>query len=132
MATNKTTKRDFFTAISNYFADAPANMDATLPDFADGFEDFAEQVMAFCKHENDLLTKKHSKSGATKSQKLNEGVKVEILATLDPTEGKRSTEIAAEVGISVQKCTALLKQMVDAGTVVRSVDKKVVTFTTAE
>ena len=132
MTKNKTTKRDFFAAISAYFADAPVNMDATLPEWADGFEDFASKVMGFCAHEDALLTKKHSKSGATKSQKLNEGVKVDILATLDPTEGKRSTEIAAEVGISVQKCTALLRQMVEAGTVVRSVDKKVVTFTAAE
>lgn len=64
----------------------------------------------------------------TKVQKENEGVKSEILNYLADGENHRATEIGEAVGISGQKCSALLKQMVEAGTVEKLVEKRVSYF----
>lgn len=66
----------------------------------------------------------------TKKQTENEGIKANIVLTLG--EGQTATQVAQGYGISVQKASALLKQMVDAGTVVRVQDKKTVLFKAAE
>jgi predicted Rossmann fold nucleotide-binding protein DprA/Smf involved in DNA uptake len=85
-------------------------------------------LVSFCDSETELLDRKRTKSGApTKAQLVNEAVKVEITSVLD--EPKRATAIASEVGISVQKATALLKQLVKSGAVARNEEGKVTTFT---
>ena len=66
----------------------------------------------------------------TKTQKANEGLKAQMLKVLG--EGMTATDAGKAVGISVQKASALLKQMVEAGEVVRVQDKKVVLFKPAE
>lgn len=66
----------------------------------------------------------------TKSQRDNAEIKDVIMLLLaDVAAPVRATEIAAEMGLSVQKITALLRQLVDDGRVTRHQDKKVVTFT---
>lgn len=114
--TKKVTKRDNFLTIRGIAAEL-------------GRTDLVE----FCDHEMELLNKKHAKSGTpTKAQLENELVKGRISSALaSAAEPMRSTALASEVGISVQKCTALLSQMVKAGTVKRDEDKKVTTFTLA-
>ncbi len=65
----------------------------------------------------------------TKNQVANEGLKGEILGILG--EGLTATDAGKAVGISVQKASALLKQMVDAGEVVKVKDGKATLFKVA-
>ena len=94
-------------------------------------------LVEFCEREIDLLNKKASASGQSKTQAENEKIKVIIAEEL--------TRIARAVTISElikesenlgqysnQKLSALLKQMVESGTVTKIVDKKKSLFTIAE
>ena len=95
-------------------------------------------LIEFCEHEIELLNKKASASGQTKTQAENEKIKVVIIEEL--------TRIARAVTISElikeseslgqysnQKLSALLKQMVENDkTVTKIIDKKKSLFTIAE
>ena len=89
-----------------------------------------EDLVAFIKHEIELLEKKAgSKSGATKTQKENEEIKVQLLQALAEV-GRPVTvsEFQKESGyasqFSNQKLSALLKLMKDNdGTVEKAVVK---------
>lgn len=100
-------------------------------------EDTKEDLIKFIDHEIELLNKKASTSGQTKTQAENEKIKNVIAEEL--------TRIARAVTISElikesenlgqysnQKLSALLKQMVESGTVTKIVDKKKSLFTIAE
>ena len=93
-------------------------------------------MVDFINHEIELLTRKGSKSTPSKTQIENEGIKKVIVNAL--------TEIVTPVTItdlqakcedltsySNQKISALLKQLVDSGVVVKSTDKKKSYFTIA-
>ena len=83
----------------------------------------------FLVHERELLEKKSSNSGQTKTQKENEVIKDKIVETLKGL-GKYATiteiqEANAELGeYSNQKISALLKQLVESEVITRIVDKK--------
>jgi hypothetical protein len=83
--------------------------------------------VAFIDHEIELLNKKSANKKPTQKQAENEGFKAEILATLTD-KGVTISELQAKSEIlgplSNQKVSALLRQMVDAGTVAKTVDKK--------
>jgi predicted transcriptional regulator len=73
-----------------------------------------------------------SKSGKpTKAQRENAEVKSQILGVLT-SEGQKCGEIAEKVGISGQKCSALLAQMVKSGEVVKTEEKRVSLFSLAD
>ena len=83
----------------------------------------------FLIHERELLEKKSSNSGQTKTQKENELVKEKIVNALGVvgkfvtiTELQEQNEEMANY--SNQKLSALLKQLVDSNVVARQVDKK--------
>ena len=83
----------------------------------------------FLVHERELLEKKSSNSGQTKTQKENEFVKEKIVNALGVigkfvtiTELQEQNEEMANY--SNQKLSALLKQLVDSNIVSRVVDKK--------
>ena len=63
----------------------------------------------------------------TKTQRENEGVKAEILEYLSD-KGQQCKDIAAAVGVTGQKCSALLKQMIEAGLADKYIEKKVTYF----
>lgn len=67
----------------------------------------------------------------TKTQRENEGVKAQI-ADLLTTEGKQCKDIAEALGISGQKCSALLKQMVEGGLAEKYSEKRVTYFKAVE
>lgn len=75
---------------------------------------------------DQLVLKRHAaKTGErkpTKAQKENEQVKVTIKSHMG-LEPKQCKDIAAECGLSLQKVSALLKQMVAAGDVVKTEGK---------
>ena len=83
----------------------------------------------FLIHERELLEKKSSNSGQTKTQKENETIKEKIVETLKEL-GKYATitdvqEANAELSeYSNQKISALLKQLVDSQVVEKMMDKK--------
>jgi predicted transcriptional regulator len=64
----------------------------------------------------------------TKTQRENEGVKQEILAFLNLNASARCGDIAIACGISGQKCSALLTQLVKDGTVTKFEGEKRVTL----
>jgi predicted transcriptional regulator len=65
----------------------------------------------------------------TKTQRENAEVKARILEYLTHTlQGLRCGEIASELGISGQKCSALLSQLVKSGEVVKREGEKRVTL----
>lgn len=83
----------------------------------------------FLTHERELLEKKSSNSGQTKTQKENEVIKDKIVETLKGLDKYATiTEIQeanAELGeYSNQKISALLKQLVDSKEVDKMIDKK--------
>ena len=88
-----------------------------------------EELTNFIIHEIELLEKKSSKSGQTKTQKENETIKEKIVETLREL-GRYATitdiqEANAELGAySNQKISALLKQLVDTQVIEKMVDKK--------
>ena len=94
-------------------------------------------LVDFCEREIDLLNKKASASGQSKTQAENEKIKVIIAEELTRiaravtiSELIKESEILGQY--SNQKLSALLKQMVESGTVTRIVDKKKSLFTIAE
>lgn len=123
MANSKMTKKDWF---------------ATIRAMVEGSGNEREdEILAFIDHEVELLEKKSSKSGQTKTQKEN----VEVVAKIENAlreVGKAVTitelqTASEEMGAySNQKLSALLKQMVSKGTVVRTEDKKKAYFSLAE
>ena len=114
---NKITKKEMFTMIK-----------AQVKDNA--------EMVAFIDHEIELLDKKASNKKATKTQEANVGIKSTILAILEGAKPMTVTEMqgaSAELGeLSNQKVSALVRQLVDAGEVVKTIDKKVSRFSLAD
>ena len=93
-------------------------------------------MVAFIDHELELLAKKSASKKPTKTQEQNEELKSKIVDVLGTFEnGATASEVlAADVafsGMSNQKISALLKQLVDAGVVVKTIDKKKSIFSVA-
>lgn len=114
---NKITKKEMFTMIK-----------AQVKDNA--------EMVAFIDHEIELLDKKASNKKATKTQEANVGIKSTILAVLEGGKSMTVTEMqgaSAELGeLSNQKVSALVRQLVEAGEVVKTIDKKVSRFSLAD
>ena len=114
---NKITKKEMFTMIK-----------AQVKDNA--------EMVAFIDHEIELLDKKASNKKATKTQEANIGIKSTILTVLEGAKPMTVTEMqgaSAELGeLSNQKVSALVRQLVEAGKVVKTIDKKVSRFSLAD
>ena len=114
---NKITKKEMFTMIK-----------AQVKDNA--------EMVAFIDHEIELLDKKSFNKKATKTQEANVGIKSTILAVLEGGKSMTVTEMqgaSAELGeLSNQKVSALVRQLVEAGEVVKTIDKKVSRFSLAD
>ena len=114
---NKITKKEMFTMIKAQVKD---NV----------------EMVAFIDHEIELLDKKASNKKATKTQEANVGIKSTILAVLEGAKPMTVTEMqgaSAELGeLSNQKVSALVRQLVEAGKVVKTIDKKVSRFSLAD
>lgn len=108
--TKKLTKKDYFAKLREIVIDNP-------------------ELVSFIDHELELLANKASKSSQTKTQKENETIKEVIVATLTElgkyatiTEIQNANTELSE--LSNQKMSALLKQLVDNGTIKKQIDKK--------
>ena len=114
----KLTKKEYFERIEAICAEYP-------------------EIVAFCKHERELLDKKNSSKGQTKVQKENESLKVAIVESLRAigtpvtiSEFQASDETMAQY--SNQKLSALFSQLVKTEKIVKTVDKKKSCFSIAE
>ena len=93
-------------------------------------------LVAFCEHEVELLQKKSASKKPTKKNEENEALKAKIVEVLRIFEsGATVSEIlgASEDfnGMSNQKISALVRQLVLDGTVVKTTDKKKSIFSVA-
>lgn len=91
-----------------------------------------EEVVEFCNHEIELLSRKRSKSNKpTPKQIANEGVKERIVEVLGESESPLTIpEIISALGVdfSSQKVSALLTQLIKAEKVCKTYEKKVAYF----
>ena len=88
------------------------------------------EMVEFINHEIELLNRKSSKSGQTKTQKENEVLMEQLLVafgemtepvTISEFQSKSTHEVAT---LSNQKLSALLKKLVDSEKMVKTVEKK--------
>ena len=120
------TKKDYFEMIKGVCADRT-------------------DIVDFCNHEIELLSRKNSKSGATKTQKENEIVAnmlVEELAKIGKpitiTDLMNTSEIVKNYtlengnNLTNQKISAIFKQLVESNKIVKVVDKKKSYFSIGE
>lgn len=114
MTNKKMTKKNWFEELKNVVS-------------ASEYEN-KEEALKFLDREIELLNKKSSKNSMTKTQKENVEVVKKIKAALGTfekavtiTELQKTEELSE---YSNQKLSALLKQMVTAGEVVRTEEKK--------
>ena len=96
-----------------------------------------EVYVAYLKNELELLKKKSENKKATKNQTENVEIKEVIIEVIGRMGKGRAGEIQLAVQatnkekyatLTNQRTSAILKQMIDEGTVVKTVDKKVSTF----
>ncbi len=108
------TKREMFARIASVCANDP-------------------EIVAFVAHEVELLDKKNkAPKKATKTQIENESIKDKILATLTENGSPMTaTAIAENIGVSVNKASALLTQLKEDNSVTREVVKRKAYFTIA-
>lgn len=120
MAEKKITKRE---VVEKMLADSNINSN--------------EVYVAYLKNELELLKKKSENKKATKNQTENVEIKEVIIEVLGRIGKGRAGEIQLAVQatdkekyatLTNQRTSAILKQMIDEGTVVKTVDKKVSTF----
>jgi hypothetical protein len=100
-----------------------------------------EMFKAYLENELELLKKKSENRKATKNQTENAEIKEVILTVLaEMSNGGRATDIMNAVKsvdtekyatLTNQRVSAILKQMVEEDTVVKTIDKKVSTFSLA-
>jgi DNA-binding MarR family transcriptional regulator len=114
----KMTKRDYFTAILEKYP-------------------LTAEEKAFVEHELELLAKKNSTDRKpTAQQTANEVIKTAILDGMTSGRFYTVTEIQKEIPkcteLSNQKVTALIRQLKDAGLVVKTEDKRKSYFSLAE
>ena len=110
------------TKVQKFEAIAKALEGVTL----DGFD-----AQAFLTSEIALVNKRNARKSSTptKTQKENEVVKANILSTLEGAEdGMTATEVGKVLGLTPQKVSALMKQLIEAGKVEKTKDKKVTYF----
>lgn len=124
--TNKMTKKDFFKLLAG---------------IVEKTEDFDKktETLDFINHEIELLNKKSSAPGKKKTAHIKEneelmkliGIALELFGkpVTVTTMIKENAEMSK---LSSQKLSALLKKMIEAGKVVRTVEKRVPYFSLAK
>lgn len=120
---NKKTKKEYFTELYNFVDNS--NISNKM------------EMLGFIEHEMDLLDKKASAKTQTKTQKENVGIKEIVCNALaEIGEGVTVTDLIKSTadleGYTNQKISALLKQLVDDGKVVKNTDGKRTLFSLAD
>ena len=91
-----------------------------------------DNLVAFVDHEIELLSKKSGSKKPTATQVANEGLKSVILTVLECSECMTASDVLASAddfaGLSNQKISALLRQLVLDGSVIKNTDGKKTLF----
>lgn len=74
----------------------------------------------------------HKSTKPTKTQRENEGLKIDIFNFIAENDAKRAMDVAGYFGITIQKASALLAQLVKVGSLKRITEKKVTYFRAVE
>lgn len=93
-----------------------------------------EEIVNFCNREIELLTSRASHKTPTKTQKENEGLMDNMVDALaEIAEPVTVTDLIARGGFDItnQKASALLRKLVDAKRVVKTIEKKKAFFSLA-
>lgn len=122
----KLTKKDYFEMIKGVCADRT-------------------DIVDFCNHEIELLSRKNSKSGATKTQKENEivanmlveelakvGKPITITDLMNTSDTIKNYTLENGNNLTNQKISAIFKQLKDSQKIVKVVDKKKSYFSIGE
>ena len=122
----KLTKKDYFEMIKGVCADRT-------------------DIIDFCNHEIELLSRKNSKSGATKTQKENEivanmlveelakvGKPITITDLMNTSATIKDYTLENGNNLTNQKISAIFKQLVESQRIVKVVDKKKSYFSIGE
>ena len=122
----KLTKKDYFEMIKGVCADRT-------------------DIVDFCNHEIELLSRKNSKSGATKTQKENEivanmlveelakiGKPITITDLMNTSETVKNYTLENGNNLTNQKISAIFTQLKDNHRIIRVVDKKKSYFSIGE
>jgi hypothetical protein len=106
--TNKKTQKDYFNEI-----------------IALAQENGRDDLVKFCEDRIEKLGRKSTSKKPTKTQVENEGIKDVILGVLGEVAPATATMIATDprVNVSNQKVSALLRQLIESGEVVKATDK---------
>ena len=121
--TKKITKKEMFTMVAKVVENSTVENKTEMLDFI--------------AHEIELLEKKNSRSGQTKTQKENEILVEQLFSALSEfdkpiTISEFMKESTHEVStLSNQKLSALMKKLVDAERVVKTTEKKKSYFSVA-
>lgn len=120
------TKKDYFEMIKGVCADRT-------------------DIIDFCNHEIELLSRKNSKSGATKTQKENEivanilieelakvGKPITITDLMNTSDTIKNYTLENGNNLTNQKISAIFKQLVESNKIVKVVDKKKSYFSIGE
>ena len=120
------TKKDYFEMIKGVCADRT-------------------DIVDFCNHEIELLSRKNSKSGATKTQKENEivanmlveelakvGKPITITDLMNTSATIKGYTLENGNNLTNQKISAIFKQLVESQRIVKVVDKKKSYFSIGE
>ena len=120
------TKKDYFEMIKGVCADRT-------------------DIVDFCNHEIELLSRKNSKSGATKTQKENEivanmlveelarvGKPITITDLMNTSETVKNYTLENGNNLTNQKISAIFKQLVESQKIVKVIDKKKSYFSIGE
>lgn len=102
-------------------------------------------IVDFCNHEIELLSRKNSKSGATKTQKENEivanmlveelakvGKPITITDLMNTSEIVKGYTLENGNNLTNQKISAIFKQLVESNKIVKVTDKKKSYFSIGE
>ena len=120
------TKKDYFEMIKGVCADRT-------------------DIVDFCNHEIELLSRKNSKSGATKTQKENKivanmlveelakvGKPITITDLMNTSEIVKSYTLENGNNLKNKKISAIFKQLVESQRIVKVIDKKKSYFSIGE
>ena len=104
-----------------------------------------QDIIDFCNHEIELLSRKNSKNGATKTQKENEIVADMLIQELEKvakpitiTDLMNTSQVIKEYTLengnklTNQKISAIFKQLVESQKIVKVTDKKKSYFSIVE
>jgi hypothetical protein len=121
--TKKMTKKEMFTMVAQVVENSEVENKS--------------EMLEFIAHEVELLEKKNSKTGQTKTQKENEVLMVQLFEALSEfdkpvTVSEFMKESSHEIAtLSNQKLSALFKKLVDSQKVVKTIEKKKSYFSVA-